>query len=140
MESYQDPRVHSSIVCASASCPNLQEVAFFSDQTVLDQQLNASMTDFLANPKKGLSCTSERSCTNALCYLSSIFNWYASQFPGATNPDGSINDVGLLSWLYPYAPDEAKVIMTCPGVAVEFLAYDWDLNGYNHRGEEIAFQ
>lgn len=69
-----DPRIHACIVCASVSCPNLQPFAFTAKG--IESQKNFSMTHFLENTGKGLLLDK----TDNILYVSSIFNWYASDF------------------------------------------------------------
>lgn len=48
-----DPLLHSCIVCASVSCPDVA-LRVFKPETLKDD-MEASMKNFLANTKKGLS-------------------------------------------------------------------------------------
>lgn len=47
----EDPRLHSCIVCASISCPNVAMTAFTPWN--LNEQMTNQMRDFLSNSKKG---------------------------------------------------------------------------------------
>lgn len=69
-----DPRIHACIVCASASCPNLQPIAFFPNS--MEEMKNLSMMQFLSNQEKGLKLVPGSN----LMYLSPIFLWYQSDF------------------------------------------------------------
>ena len=73
-----DPRVHFSVVCASTSCPDLLDEAYFGSQ--IDQQLRRQTQRFLADPSKGLRYDRAK---NEL-HLSSIFKWYAGDFTGGS--------------------------------------------------------
>jgi len=71
-----DPRVHSAIVCASVSCPNVRRGAY--NYTHLDSQFNESFNNWLSNPKKGMLVDTASSTVT----LSLIFSWYDSMFSG----------------------------------------------------------
>ena len=45
-----DPRIHFGIVCASVSCPKLQNAAF--EVSNLDSKLNSATKEFLADPMR----------------------------------------------------------------------------------------
>ena len=67
----EDSRLHSCIVCAFISCPNVRAQAFRPDS--VDDQMTAQMKDMLSNPLKGSMLNQT---TNTLT-LSKIFNWYS---------------------------------------------------------------
>lgn len=64
-----DPRIHSAIVCASVSCPDLAVEPFTASK--LDDQLDQGLRNFLANPAKGLRVE------GSTVKVSSIFDWFA---------------------------------------------------------------
>ena len=53
LPSYHDPRIHSSVICASVSCPDLSPTAFTAANE--DELLNARVSAWLAHPTKGLA-------------------------------------------------------------------------------------
>ncbi len=68
---WKDPRIHYAVNCASLGCPNLNPRAYDAQNT--ERLLNQSAIEFL-NSAKGVSIQG-----NTL-YLSSIFDWYGSDF------------------------------------------------------------
>jgi hypothetical protein len=100
-----DPRIHFGIVCASASCPKLQNVAF--EASNLDSQLDDAAKEFLADPaRNNLS-------KNAI-QLSKIFKWFAKDFK---------NEGSLIDFLNKYSE-----ITISQNAKKSFKDYDWNLN------------
>lgn len=98
-----DPRIHFAIVCASKSCPELRPEAYRGAD--LDRQLEDATERFLRNRSKNR-------VEGGRLYLSSIFKWYRDDF---TRAAGSL---------------EAYVAgHGLRGERIEFLDYDWSLNG-----------
>lgn len=100
-----EPRIHFAIVCASYSCPKLQNEAFTSSN--LDAQLTKVTKNFLHDYEK--NNISENNLE-----LSKIFQWFAKDF----KQNGS-----LINFLNQYSDikisDKAKK---------SFKDYNWDLN------------
>lgn len=66
-----EPRIHFAIVCASESCPKLENTAFVASK--LESQLTKTTKGFLADKSKNnLSANSIK--------LSKIFKWFAKDF------------------------------------------------------------
>lgn len=110
-----EPRIHAAIVCASVSCPPLARTPF--EASALDQQLDATLTRFLANPQKGAHLDR---ATQTL-RLSKIFDWFEADFDSAG---------GVLSFVLPHlAEDDARWIRSHRAdLRIEHFGYDWDLN------------
>jgi hypothetical protein len=100
-----EPRIHFAIVCASESCPKLQNTAFKADN--LEEQLTKATKEFLADETK--NDISENDLK-----LSKIFKWFKKDF----EQDGS-----LIDFLNRYSDvtisDKAKK---------SFKDYSWELN------------
>jgi hypothetical protein len=108
----RDPRIHSAIVCASLSCPNLQPRAFLPES--IDATLNATMAEWLGNPFKGFARTGDNSYS-----LSPIFQWFASDF----TPNVS-------AFILPFVPETDRAwLASLRDPSVAYFDYDWDLNG-----------
>lgn len=123
---YDDPRVHFAVNCASIGCPALREQAFVADR--LDAQLDEQTRRFLAdrsrnryNPAKGK------------LEVSKIFDWFGEDFRAG--------DRGIVS-LPAFLAQHADLLADSPAdrerirsmtVAIEFLDYDWQLNGASDR-------
>jgi hypothetical protein len=110
----EDPRVHSCIVCASISCPNVAMSAFTPWD--LDVQMSSQMKDFLSNTKKGAAYIPS---SNALT-LSKIFHWYGGDFD---------NGGGVLKSIQPYLPPSIAPHVQGGNVSLEYFDYNWNANG-----------
>ncbi len=108
---FKDPRIHFAVNCASKSCPPLMWEPYRGD--VLDQQLNRMTESFINDPDKN------RLDGNTL-YVSRIFKWYGEDF----NDD-------IVGFFMKYAKGDmlATLKKERPEVEVEYLDYDWSLNG-----------
>jgi hypothetical protein len=100
-----DPRIHFGIVCASVSCPKLQNTAF--EASKIDIQLTHTTKEFLADPKRNM--LSQESIK-----ISKIFKWFASDF----KENGS-----LIDFLNTYSD-----ISISKNAKKSFKDYDWNLN------------
>ena len=100
-----EPRIHFAIVCASFSCPKLQNEAFTSVN--LEKQLTSATKEFLNDSKRN-----EISASNLK--LSKIFQWFAKDF----KQEGS-----LIDFLNQYSD-----IKISPNAKKRFMDYNWDLN------------
>ena len=100
-----EPRIHFAIVCASESCPKLQNFAFTAKD--LEQQLVKVTKEFLVDVSKNE--ISENSLK-----LSKIFKWFAKDFKA----NGT-----LIDFLNQYS--EVKI---APSAKKSFKTYDWVLN------------
>jgi len=135
LRNMQDPRIHACIVCASVSCPNLQPIAYTGKD--IDAQKNHSMTEFLSNTGKGLSIDET---TNTM-YVSSIFNWFASDFEddacpclnrGA--PFGSVQN-----FIMTFAPSSVQDYYNANSPTLDYLSYDWFLNSLSSAHPPPSF-
>ena len=109
-----DPRIHTAIVCASVSCPDLRREVYLPSK--LSEQLDASMKNFLINPKKGFWIDKKEKTV----YFSRIFEWFEIDFEGEYG--------GVVSFVRQYLkPEQVKYLQS--GVYdIEYFDYDWDLN------------
>ena len=112
---FHEPLIHFAIVCASTSCPKLQPWAYEPEH--LDRQLAQVAKAFINDPTRN-----RFDRTQHVASLSMIFRWFENDFSGAA---GSV-----LSYIARYVddPELAKEI-TEPGYRIEYLDYDWRLNG-----------
>ncbi len=115
IEQFHEPLMHFAIVCASASCPKLQPWAYESAQ--LDRQLTQVAKAFINDPTRN-----RFDRTNKVASLSMIFQWFEKDFSGAA---GSV-----LAYVARYVDDaELAKELVQPGYRIEYLEYDWSLNG-----------
>ncbi len=113
-DTFDEPRIHFAIVCASKSCPALRSEAYRAD--ALERQLDEAARLFLADSSRNWADLS----TGAL-YLSHIFKWYSDDF---TKKAG-----GIPNFIGPYAPPGMALLIRKGVRDVRFVDYDWSLNG-----------
>jgi len=101
-----EPRIHFAIVCASFSCPKLQNIAFIPEK--LDDQLTLATKSFLRDPLRN------NIGANTL-ELSKIFKWFSKDF--------KVNDGTLIDFLNTYSD-----IKISPKAKQRFKVYNWSLN------------
>ena len=110
----REPRIHFALVCASKSCPALRPDAYRAE--AIDQELDEAARAFLRDPQKNRWDLASRTLS-----LSSIFKWFSEDFERAS---GSV-----LGFVARHAPPETKAALAKGAVKIEFLDYDWSLNG-----------
>ena len=115
IEQFHEPLIHFAIVCASTSCPKLQPWAYQPEQ--VDHQLIQVARAFINDPTRN-----RFDRTQKVASLSMIFRWFEKDFAGAA---GSV-----LAYIARYVDDSelAKELIQ-PGYHIEYLDYDWSLNG-----------
>ena len=116
--SFDDPRIHMAVNCASIGCPALRDEAYVADK--LDAQLENGVVRFLSdhsrnrfNPQSGR------------LEISKIFDWYAKDFAARA--------ASVESWLSAYADrmtDDSRhqQVIREKKAKLEYLDYDWMLN------------
>ena len=108
-----EPLIHFGIVCASKSCPALASEAYRADAVM--GQLESAARRFLADPSKNRIDADGRTVR-----LSSIFQWFREDFERSGT---------LARFVARYAPQPMAAALERPDVKLEFLDYDWSLNG-----------
>ena len=112
---FHEPRIHFAIVCASISCPSLQSWVYQADR--LEEQLESVTKDFINDATKN-----RFDRQNKIVYLSKIFKWYPEDFEAHSG--------SLLKYVRKYLSDqELARDLESSSYKVEFLEYDWGLNG-----------
>jgi hypothetical protein len=121
IEQFHEPLIHFAIVCASASCPKLQPWAYQPEQ--LDRQLVQVAKAFINDPTRNRFDRKQK-----VASLSMIFHWFEQDFAKAA---GSV-----LAYIAGHVEDTelAKELMQ-PGYRIEYLDYDWSLNGIPPKEE-----
>jgi len=111
---FEAPRIHFAIVCASKSCPVLRKEAYRAAD--LDAQLQDAARTFIRDTSRNRFDADTRTL-----WLSSIFDWFGADFvrDGMTLQEVYASHVGA----------EAAAAVRAGPVQVEFLDYDWSLNG-----------
>lgn len=114
---FNEPRIHLALVCAALSCPAIRPEAF--DGPRLNEQLRDQAVLF-ANHRKHVNYDAK---TDQIL-LNSILKWYGEDWDSVG---------GYLTWLAGHVKDpelQAKLLAAKQGlVAVDFVPYDWSLNG-----------
>lgn len=111
---FNDPRVHYAVNCASIGCPNLQRQAFRG--ATLEAQLDAAARAFINHPRAV-------QVTPRGLRLSSIYQWFRADFG---------TEAQLRAHLQRYAaPALAAQIAAAPRIAG--YGYDWSLNDTSPR-------
>lgn len=100
-----EPRIHFAIVCASKSCPKLQNSAF--EASNLDLVLENATKEFINDQEKN-------SISKKVVKLSKIFKWFAADFP---------KNKAFIKFLNRYSTTKIDL-----DAKINFLNYDWSLN------------
>lgn len=120
---FNDPRIHFAINCASRSCPPIGGEPYTADG--LDAQLDEAARRYLASPS-GLRLDGAR------LKVSSIFKWYGEdfivRFAGSIAPTRPATERAILGTIIAYGPPAAAALAATDRARVEFLNYDWSLN------------
>ena len=107
---WQDPRLHYALNCASIGCPNLQEMAFTSQNA--NDQLDRGAYDYINHPR-GVRLDEQG------VVLSKIYAWFAHDF--------GQDRLALFAHLSRYADKELKVqLQSLP--KINGYEYSWKLN------------
>jgi hypothetical protein len=106
---WKDPRVHFIVNCASIGCPDIGAAPLRAD--TLDAQLNGARDAYLAH-RRGVHLTDKG------LKVSSIFNWYGSDFGGPA---------GVVRYIKAHGPAALQARMT-PATKIAGDDYDWSLN------------
>ena len=115
IKQFREPLIHFAIVCASASCPKLQSWAYQPE--LLERQLDRVARAFINDPTRNRFDRKKR-----VASVSKIFDWFEADFVAAAG--------SLLAYVARYVDDPTLAKeLTQPGYQVEFLDYDWSLNG-----------
>ena len=108
-----EPRVHVAIVCASISCPDLAKDAFRPE--TLNEQLDAQMRGFLANPGKGMRVDAD----GKKVFLSSIFDWFKEDFESRG---------GVFKFIQHYVAPKDKQALKNISRRIFYMEYNWRVN------------
>jgi hypothetical protein len=115
VKQFREPRIHFAIVCASQSCPLLRSEAY--EAAALAVQLDDSARRFINDSSKNRF---DRAGKTA--FLSMIFNWFRDDF------EAHSGSLGAYVAQYVADPELARDLKA-NGYRIEFLDYDWSLNG-----------
>ena len=105
-----DPRIHYGVNCASIGCPNLQPVAFTSEN--VDRMLTEGARAYVNHPR-GVTISGNRATA------SSIYSWFQEDFGD--------NQAGVIAHLLEYADGPLAAELRSFGGRLRF-DYDWSIN------------
>ncbi|MEM8603330.1 MAG: DUF547 domain-containing protein [Cyanobacteria bacterium P01_H01_bin.121] len=122
---FNEPRLHSGIVCAAISCPPLRREAFEGDR--LGEQLD-EQTKIFIDSVHGLKIDPDA----GEVHLSSIFEWFGEDWiPTYGDPEGfagNDQEQAVLNFLTQYVSPEEAEYLQAGNYDVKYLNYDWALN------------
>ena len=110
---FVDPRVHFALVCASLSCPPIENNVFLPE--TIEEQLDEVTQKFINNPEKVKIDRKKRRV-----YLSKIFKWYKEDFTEGYD--------GVPDFLADYLPSDDADFVLEDEIKFHYLDYDWSLN------------
>ena len=110
---FVDPRVHFILVCASTSCPPIENSAFSAED--IEERLETATFNFVQNPEQVRIDRAKRRV-----YLSKIFKWYDDDFREGYD--------GVADFLTDYLPPEDAESLLAGNLKFHYLDYDWTLN------------
>ncbi len=119
--SFDEPRIHFVVVCASIGCPALRPEALTGAR--LDAQLDDSMKRFLSDRLRNRYDRSDHTLA-----VSRIFDWYRGDFSKGHHGFDRVEDVfARHADALADAPEDRQRIRERT-VPLRFLDYDWRLN------------
>lgn len=113
---FNDPRAHFALVCASKSCPTLRNEAY--EGSTLDAQLNDQAREFFADTFRNEFDVAARKAN-----ISKILDWYSKDFDGS--------DEHVLMFISRFVPPalSADIKVHLSDWDISYKDYDWSLNG-----------
>jgi Protein of unknown function, DUF547 len=119
--SYDDPRVHFAVNCASIGCPALREEAFVAER--LDAQLDQQTLRFMSDRTRN-----RYNAQRGRLELSKIFDWFGEDFKlGHRGVTSLAAFAGTFADQLADAPADRERIRGA-AVDINFTDYDWNLN------------
>ena len=122
---FNEPRIHSALVCAAISCPVLRQEPYTGEK--LDAQLDEQTRRFLASPH-GLRIDRQENRV----YISSIFKWFGKDWKPTYGVEGKFtgnaNERAVLNFISQYLNEEDREYLAQGNYRLRYLDYDWSLN------------
>ena len=125
---FNEPRIHFAIVCASIGCPSLRAEAITFDK--LEDQLEGQTRTYLSNTSKGVLLDYE----NGRVCVSKLFKWFNEDFDveapsGFQLKNQTKKERNALNFIARYLKDpRAWKFLQSPDTDFDYLSYDWSLN------------
>ncbi len=119
---FDEPRIHSALVCAALSCPPLRNEPFTAEH--LDDQTRR----FLGHDNR---FRIDRDGDKV--YVSKILEWYGEDFVFSYEPDEGFtgtNDAerAVMHFISGYVDEGDRTYLEAGDYTIEYLPYDWALN------------
>ncbi len=119
--SFDDPRIHFAVNCASIGCPMLREEAYVA--TRLDRQLDEQTVRFLSDRSRN-----RYDAQSGALEVSSIFDWYGKDFARGWKGYNSLAQfLSKYSDALADAPEQRNALRE-QQARISFLDYNWGLN------------
>lgn len=112
---WAEPRVHASIVCASASCPNLRQEAFVA--TKINEQMDDQTKTWVGDATKGVMVK------DGTQTFSRIFLWFKGDFDSSGGP---------VAWVSQYLEEKSAKLLSSEK-DMEYFKYNWSLNNLDKK-------
>ncbi|OIO36672.1 MAG: hypothetical protein AUJ74_01060 [Candidatus Omnitrophica bacterium CG1_02_44_16] len=112
-EVLRDPRIHFALVCASRSCPEIQNTVFTAQG--LEERLDEATRDFIGDGSRN-----RLDRKSGELHLSEIFKWYDSDFIASAGT--------VIDFVKRYMGKEASRHLSYNTVKIKYLFYDWLVN------------
>ncbi len=121
---YEEPRIHSALVCAAISCPPLRDEPFVAER--LDEQLDDQTRRFLDR-------TFRIDRDAGTVYLSKILDWYGSDFEWSFEPEAGFEghsdaERAVLNFIAGYLSEADQEYLKSGDYKIVYSPYDWSLN------------
>ena len=116
---FVDPRVHFALVCASLSCPPIENNVFLPE--TIEEQLDEVTQKFITNPENVKIDRPKRRVN-----LSKIFKWYKEDFTEGYD--------GVPDFLADYLPSDDADFVLEDDIKFHYNDYDWSLNDIKMKG------
>ena len=119
---FDEPRIHFAVNCASVGCPMLRNEAYTAER--LNTQLEDALRRFLSDRSRN-----RFDASSGRIQVSMIFDWYGEDFAQGHQGYTSLQTLfgqyaGLLT-----DSNAARQRIAADDYRLEFLDYDWSLNG-----------
>lgn len=110
---FDDPRIHAAVNCGAISCPPLAPFAYSGAK--IDSELDRQFKAFARDPSRNAIEPGK-----GIVKLSRILEWYKADFD---------KHGGVAAYLAKYLDEPQKSFLATKGRKIDFMEYDWALNG-----------
>jgi hypothetical protein len=117
--SYDDPRIHFAVNCASISCPALRREAYSG--ALLEEQLEDQTRQFLGDRSRNRLAKDRLEVT-------SLFKWYGDDFEQGWRGDASLPEFFARYASALALSDDDVSALKSGSLDITYLDYDWSLN------------